>query len=210
MNHEQGGAHANDQGESLEQRNEPSGSEFEQVPYAGDGEVTGSERDSGGSGLEQGGRQLTGGDGEVPDEQLGFVTRGELVRFTRLTHTSGPIPSGEMLAGIEAVVPGAAAEIVRQGNANVQADRENETRFVQAITRLDLRGQWMAYSLTILFGCASFTLFVLGIHAGGVTIGLVALAPIVKAFLERGTSPSAEAAKDIGQDGATDADGQQP
>lgn len=86
------------------------------------------------------------------------------------------------------MVPGAAAEIVRQGNANIQADRENEQRYVLAVTTLDLRGQWMAYSLTIIFGAASVLLFLLDHSAGGVTLGLAALAPIVRSFLDRGTS----------------------
>lgn len=86
------------------------------------------------------------------------------------------------------MVPGAAEQIVFQGMANMQADRENEQRYVKAITQLDTRGQLMAYSLTLLFGAASMTLFLLEIPAGGVTLGVAALAPIVRSFLDRGTS----------------------
>ncbi len=117
-------------------------------------------------------------------DQFAFVTQSELVARSY----SGPIPTGDVLKGIDDVVPGAAAEIVRQGNANVQADRENEQRFVRAVTTLDIRGQWMAYSLTIAFGIASLTLFLLGITAGGITLGIGALAPIVRSFLDRGTN----------------------
>ncbi len=82
----------------------------------------------------------------------------------------------------------------------MRSDRENETRFVKAITALDLRGQWMAYSLTILFGIASFVLFVLGIPIGGTAFAIASVTPLAKAFLERGTGPSSRAAQ-RGDDG---------
>ena len=85
-------------------------------------------------------------------------------------------------------MPGAAAEIVREAHENMRADRENETRYSIAVTKLDLRGQCMAYSLTVTFGFASFLLFKWGSDAGGITLGIGALAPIVKAFLDRGTN----------------------
>lgn len=72
----------------------------------------------------------------------------------------------------------------------MRSDRENETRFVLAITALDLRGQWMAYSLTILFGIASFVLFVLGSTVGGTAFAIASVTPLAKAFLERGTGLS--------------------
>ena len=102
--------------------------------------------------------------------------------------TSGPIPHGDILRSIDEVVPGAAAEIVREAHENMRCDRENETRYSKAVVKLDLRGQLMAYSLTFIFGLASFLLFLRGSNPGGITLGIGALAPIVKAFLDRGTA----------------------
>ncbi|WP_131805051.1 hypothetical protein [Mycobacteroides abscessus] len=108
----------------------------------------------------------------------------------RFLEVSGPIPHGSILKSIDDVVPGAAADIVRQAHENMRADRDNETRYAKAVIKMDFRGQWMAYSLTVAFGIASFILFMLGVNVGGVTFGVAALAPIVKAFLERGSSTS--------------------
>lgn len=92
-----------------------------------------------------------------------------------------------MLRSIDDVVPGAAREIVAQAHANMESDRNNEARYVSAITKLDLRGQWMGYSLAVLFGLGSYELFMKGIIWGGVTMGIAAITPLVRAFLQRGT-----------------------
>lgn len=132
------------------------------------------------------GRRATRANHQIPvdgtGEQLAFVTASSL------EVSSGPIPHGAILRSIEDVVPGAAAEIVHEAHENMRADRENETRYREAVTQLDLRGQWMAYSLTVMFGAASFWLFTHGSDAGGVTLGIAALAPIIRAFLNRGTT----------------------
>lgn len=110
------------------------------------------------------------------------------VSASSLEVSSGPIPSGAVLRSIDEVVPGAAAEIVHQAHANMAADRENEKRYAEAIAKLDLRGQWMAFVLTAGFGGASFYLFTHGSESGGITLGIAALVPVIKAFLDRGTS----------------------
>lgn len=92
-------------------------------------------------------------------------------------------------------MPGAAAEIVHEAHENMRCDRENETRYSKAVVKLDVRGQWMAYSLTLIFGSASFWLFKMGSDPGGVTLGIGALAPIVKAFLDRSTAKTAPSAE---------------
>lgn len=135
--------------------------------------------------MDSSGRRTARSNRQVPidatGEQLAFVSASSL-------EVSGPIPHGAILRSIEDVVPGAAAEIVREAHANMQADRENETRYRESVTKLDFRGQWMAYSLSLGSSVASFYLFTHGSEAGGITFGLAALAPIVKAFLDRGTN----------------------
>jgi hypothetical protein len=92
------------------------------------------------------GRRTARSNHQVPvdaaGDQLAFVTASSL-------KVSGPIPHGAILRSIEDVVPGAAGEIVHEAHANMQADRENERRYREAITKLDLRGQSMAFTLTI-------------------------------------------------------------
>lgn len=137
--------------------------------------------------MDGGGQRTARANREVPRTSVGQGEQLAFVSASSLEVTTGPIPHGDVLRSIEDVVPGAAAEIVHQAHENMRCDRENETRYSKAIVKLDLRGQGMAYSLTLFFGLASFWLFTHGSETGGITMGVASLAPIVKAFLDRGT-----------------------
>jgi uncharacterized membrane protein len=104
---------------------------------------------------------------------------------------SGPLPTAAELAEYDRFMPGLAREIVNQAHANMESDRTiNELR-VQTASKLDIRGQGIAATLSAT--CILFALLCLfRLHpewlavSGAGIFGLGAVAPVINAFLQRG------------------------
>lgn len=89
----------------------------------------------------------------------------------------GPIPAPQILAGYEKTCPGAAERIIKM-TENQQSHRFNlENRSLEAEIKSEKRGQWMGFSIVIVFLTIAGLLLYSGQSAAGlITLGGIAVA----------------------------------
>ena len=63
--------------------------------------------------------------------------------------SSGPLPQPETLSGYEAIVPGAADRILRMAESHLAHRHDQESAHLRADTKLEGRGQWMAFLVAV-------------------------------------------------------------
>jgi uncharacterized membrane protein len=99
---------------------------------------------------------------------------------------SGPLPSPDVLAQFEEIVPGCAARIIDMAEHALTASGKTLDKVADAEIVTSKRGQWMAYSLAILAMAAGVYFFVVDKPWAGATfVGLPAVL-LVTSFLTGG------------------------
>ena len=101
---------------------------------------------------------------------------------------SGPLPSPDVLAQFEGIVPGCAARIVAMTEHMLTASGKTLDKVADAEIETSKRGQWMAYSLAIISMVAGVYFFVVDKPWGGTAfLGLPAVL-LITSFLTGGDS----------------------
>ena len=62
-------------------------------------------------------------------------------------HYEGPLPHPQILAQYDAIVPGAAKEIIDEFKKSAEVIRVSKAKELEAVIQRDKRGQWMAFAL---------------------------------------------------------------
>lgn len=96
----------------------------------------------------------------------------------------GPIPHPSIMEGYQNIDASFPERIMKQFEANSEHIRTMEAKAQQADIDRDKRGQWMAYSVTVVLMGVVLWAFYQGNYAIGSVGGLFWLAWIVKAFME--------------------------
>lgn len=119
----------------------------------------------------------------LPEEQRDIVIQAIQESF------SGPIPHPRLLQGYENIQPGFAERIV------VMAEKEQAHRFecdnkvIDSTVASTKRGQWMGYSIALVFGIIALVLGLMGEVAVASIIGGLDLVALVTVFVKSQSSP---------------------
>ena len=112
----------------------------------------------------------------LPDNQRQIITRS--IMAAHAESFSGPLPHPDILAKYEKAMPGAAERIFKITETEQAHRIEYDNRRLDGEISQSTRGQWMGFSLCIIFGLISFGLGYLGhttlagIIGGGTIISL--------------------------------------
>jgi uncharacterized membrane protein len=118
-------------------------------------------------------------EGELTSSQLKEVISLEVHKAIVRESFSGPMPRPDHLERYDAIVPGAAKDILEEFKANGAHAREVEVLAIRGAIGNDKRGQWMAFTLLILgFGLiaylsASNQPVVAGVVAGTLLVAVI-------------------------------------
>lgn len=120
-------------------------------------------------------------DVEVLPPQVEQAIRHEVegALIARRSSFSGPMPPPDVLERYEAVVPGAAKDIVEEFKANGKHTREMTQRGLDGAINADRRSQWMASSLVFLGFVLIYALastghdWVAGVVAGTLLVAVI-------------------------------------
>lgn len=120
-------------------------------------------------------------DPDVAEIIEGLPTEKKAVMIRAFERFSGPLPHPSTLRGYEEVKEGFAERIMAMAE-NEQAHRHKcEDKIVSESTATSRRGQWLGFSIAVLFLIASIVLAILGktvvssILGGGTLVSLVAI-----------------------------------
>lgn len=114
---------------------------------------------------------------EVQDDQSSNIS----ITMRQSEMTSGPLPHPELLREYDALIKDGAERIMQM------AERQQEHRFEieKSVTKDNKRGQWMGWSLTLLFIGVGTWVTLVGHEAVGVAIFGGSIASIIALFVAR-------------------------
>jgi uncharacterized membrane protein len=98
----------------------------------------------------------------------------------------GPLPSPDVLAQFEEIVPGCAARIIAMTEHVLTASGKTLDKVADAEITTSKRGQWMAYSLALISIGASIVFFALGNNAAGYVLLGLPVVLLITSFLTGG------------------------
>ena len=96
---------------------------------------------------------------------------------------SGPLPPAEQFLKYDQALPGAAERILKMAEKELAHRHESETKIINGSIKADTRGQYFAYSITLI-SLGTFCYFAYsGLFVPSIFPGIVMVASIVVAFI---------------------------
>ena len=108
--------------------------------------------------------------------------RTEVKTAYAMSH-SGPLPPAEQFFKYDQALPGAAERILRMAEKELAHRHESETKLIDESVKADKRGQYFAYSITLI-SLGMFCYFAYnGLLVPSIFPGIVTIASVVVAFI---------------------------
>lgn len=98
---------------------------------------------------------------------------------------SGPLPPAEEVAAYESTLPGAFDRILSMAEHQAEHRRRLETKVVDAVIRVEPRGQWLAFVIASLAILCGTLLVILDKSLEGLAAMFTALAVLVGVFVQQ-------------------------
>ncbi|MCY4256138.1 MAG: DUF2335 domain-containing protein [Gammaproteobacteria bacterium] len=96
---------------------------------------------------------------------------------------AGPLPHPNHLKQFEAVHPGAADRIIRMAEQQLAHRQEVESRVVRSSLKLEAKGQWFAFGITLAIVGGGFYVISQGYSIGGLVPMIGAIATLAGLFI---------------------------
>lgn len=109
---------------------------------------------------------------------------------------SGPIPHPAILEGYEKIQAGFAERIVKMAEKEQDHRFECDDKIIKGSISTTKRGQWMGYTIALVFGIISLVLGLMGQVAVASIIGGLDLVALVTVFVKSQSSPKAKKEND--------------
>lgn len=104
---------------------------------------------------------------------------------TQSVFSSGPLPPPEQLKEYDEVLSGSAERIVKLAEEQSAHRRKMEQSSLDAQVKIISRGQYLAFTITLVFGIGGGILLWSGRDIGGIATLVAAIMPAILAFLNK-------------------------
>lgn len=111
------------------------------------------------------------------------ISESETMSMAKMTHFSGPFPHPDILKGMNEIVPGAAADIIKMGLQQSTHRQQMEHLVIKSQTRQSSTGQWLGFFIALFGLGGSFYLGATGHETTAAIIGGIDLVGLVSVFV---------------------------